>query len=76
MMLIAVGATCFCVGFAAGFLIAPVKNGILSGNQNFFTYPDDSSGKIPEAIAAAVTRTGGVSVLQAEDKTLETEDYE
>lgn len=63
MMLIGVGATCFCVGFAVGFLIAPVKNGILSGNQNYFTYPDDGNGKLPEAIAAAMVRSGSVTVV-------------
>ncbi len=61
MLLIATAATSFCVGFAAGFLLSPVKNGILNGQKNYFTYTG-GEGKLPDAVARAITE----SVKEAE----------
>ena len=67
IVLIATAAASFCAGFAAGFLLSPVKNGVLTGQQNYFTYTD-GEGKLPEAVARAIGATvKDVTVLPAEE---------
>ena len=55
LLLIGGAAVSFCAGFAAGFLLSPVKNGILNNQQNYFSY-EDKEGKLPQLIADALRK--------------------